>query len=440
MATETQAPFADVRTRYTERTPSSRALHEQATHDLPGGETRTSTFFQPHPLFMARGEGPWLFDHDGHRYLDFLGNYTSLIHGHAHPAIIEATRAQMTLGSAHGACTEAQNRLAALIKARVPSIERIRFTNSGTEAVMQAVRTARAWTGRPLLVKMEGGYHGSWDPVMIGAKGSGSVPKGITPGVAEETVLAPFNDPDEASRVIRRAGDRLAAVIVEPMLGSTGAIPAIPGFLAALREAADEVGALLIFDEIQTFRLAPGGAQETVGIRPDLTTFAKVIGGGLPIGAWGGRADAMDLYDPRVEGALSHPGTFNGNALAMVAGATALELLTPAEIERINGLGQDLREGIREAARAADIPVVATGMGSMAQIHFTAEPVLDFRSAVAADKARSGAMHLALINEGIFTSPTCRFAVSTAMDESHVGQALEGISRALAAVVAAAAD
>ena len=434
MASDRTSSFENVTRRYQARTPASRSLYEEATRDLPGGETRTSTFFLPHPLFMARGEGPHLFDHDGNRYVDFLGNYTSLIHGHAHPAITEAITAQLSLGSAHGACTEAQNRLAAQLKARMPSLERVRFTNSGTEAVMQAVRTARAWTGRPLLLKMEGGYHGSWDSVMVGVKGADTVMPGLSPAMTGETALTSFNDPAAATEAVRHHGDSLAAVIVEPMLGSTGAIPAAPEFLGALREATSEVGALLIFDEIQTFRLATGGAQQIYGIEPDLTTFAKVIGGGLPIGAWGGRADAMDQYDPRQPRAISHPGTFNGNALAMVAGAVALELLTGAEIERINALGERLRTGIGEAAGQIGEAVRVTGMGSMAQIHFTGGPVADYRSAAAADKQRASAMHLALINEGIFTSPTCRFAVSTPMDEEHVEQAVEAASRAFQAL------
>jgi len=426
--------FEHVRARYAERTPASRALYEGALRDLPGGETRTSTFFQPHPLFMARGEGAILFDEDGNRYLDFLGNYTSLIHGHAHPRITAAITRQLPLGSAHGACTEAQNRLASLIKSRVASVERIRFANSGTEAVMQAVRTARAWTKRHVIVKMEGGYHGSWDGVMIGVKGKDRIPPGVSRSIAEETLTIPFNDPAAARRLIEERGQEIAAVIVEPMLGSTGAIPADPEFLSTLRRGTAAAGALLIFDEIQTFRLDPGGAQAVYGVTPDLTTFAKVIGGGLPIGAWGGRADAMDLYDPRRTGFISHPGTFNGNALAMVAGAAALELLTPGEISRINALGDRLRAGLRQAATASETAVTVTGMGSMAQVHFAAGPVTDYASAAAADKQRAAALHLALINEGVFTSPTCRFAVSTPMTDDDVDQAVSGARAAFTAL------
>ena len=432
-----QAPhpmFEHVHQAYSSRTPGSRELYEHALRDLPGGETRTSTFFQPHPLFMARGEGALLFDKDGNRYLDFLGNYTSLIHGHAHPDITAAVTRQLGLGSAHGACTEAQNQLAALIKQRVPSVERIRFANSGTEAVMQAVRTARAWTGRPRIVKMVGGYHGSWDPVMVGVKGADHKTPGLSPALADETLLTPFNDPGAATRLMEDRGDEVAAVIVEPMLGSTGAIPADREFLTTLRTLADRTGALLIFDEIQTFRLNPGGAQAIYGVTPDLTTFAKVIGGGLPIGAWGGRADAMDQYDPRRPGFISHPGTFNGNALAMVAGTVALELLSESEIERINHLGDRLRSGIVEAGKETGEVITVTGLGSMAQVHFTPGPVTDFASASAADKMRAAALHLALINEGVFTSPTCRFAVSTPMSEKDVDEAVSGVRSAFRAL------
>lgn len=432
-----QAPLSasdDVQTTYSRRTPGSRSLYERALRDLPGGETRTSTFFQPHPLFMTRGEGALLFDQDGNRYLDFLGNYTSLVHGHAHPDITAAITRQLGLGSAHGACTEAQNRLAALIKSRVRSVERIRFANSGTEAVMQAVRTARAWTGRPRIVKMVGGYHGSWDPVMVGMKGPDHNTPGLSPVLADETLLTTFNDPEAAVRLVSEHEDEIAAIIVEPMLGSTGAIPADREFLLTLRNLADETGALLIFDEIQTFRLNPGGAQNVYGIAPDLTTFAKVIGGGLPIGAWGGRADAMDQYDPRRPGFISHPGTFNGNALAMVAGTVALELLSESEIDRINGLGDRLRTGLGEAAADAGDVVSVTGMGSMAQVHFTSGPVTDFASAASADKARAARLHLALINEGVFTSPTCRFAVSTPMSDGEIDEALTGARAAFQAL------
>jgi glutamate-1-semialdehyde 2,1-aminomutase len=382
MATELTGTTPDVDHEYRRRTPGSRVRHVAACRHLPGGDTRESTFHLPYPLYVERGEGYRLWDVDGNEYLDTHGNHTSLVHGHAHPVVVAALRQQLERGSVHGAPTPAIVALADHLTGRVPSLEMLRFTSSGTEAVMHAIRAARAFTGRTKILKMEGAYHGSYDAteVSVGTIGDASFPsgslesEGLPHGVRIETLVAPFNDVDRGRDLVRRYGHELAAVIVEPMMGR-GAIPADIAFLTMLREETNACGALLVFDEIQTFRLAYGGAQEHAGVIPDLTTLGKVIGGGFPIGAFGGRSDVLQRYAPDRPGHLSHSGTFNGNTMAMVAGLAALELLTKDEIARINALGDRLRVALQAALETAGVEGTVTGAGSYAWVHFAAAPM-----------------------------------------------------------------
>jgi glutamate-1-semialdehyde 2,1-aminomutase len=431
--------------RYVERTPRSAALHARAGRSMPGGDTRTIVFFTPHPLYIEGAAGAVMTDVDGNDYLDLLGNYTSLVHGHAHPAIVEVISRQAARGTAHAAGNEAAVELAETIVARVASVDSVRFANSGTEAVIHAVRAARAFTGRSMVVKFEGGYHGSADvaeisvdPDLAHAGPAGApvaVPEGpgIPPGVVADVVVAPYNDLPATEALLGRLAGRVAAVIVEPMLGSAGAIPAEAGFLRGLRELCDRHGALLVFDEVITFRLATGGLQSVYGVRPDLTTFGKVIGGGLPVGAFGGRADVMDLFAPPGN-TLVQSGTFNANAITMAAGRTAMELLTSPEIDRINRLGDRLAAGLAAALDDAGIPARVTGNGSIRSIHFTRDPVTDYRSKAVGRPHLARLLHLALLAEGVFTAPRGMFVTSTAMSEATVDACLERFARALTAV------
>lgn len=408
---------------------------------MPGGDTRTNTFFLPYPLFVEHGEGCRVVDADGNTYLDLLSNYTSLIHGHAQPKIVGHVMKQLSRGTAFASPIESQVQLATTICSRIPSIERVRFCNSGTEATMNAIRAAKAFTGRNKIIKMEGGYHGSHDAALVSvaplleragpSSSPHSVPDldGVFRGVLEDILVVPFNDVATASNIIERNSNELAAVIVEPVLGSGGGIPANPDFLKFLREATQSTGALLIFDEIITFRLSFGGAQEIYGVTPDLTTLGKIIGGGFPIGAFGGKAEIMALFDPSRR-KLFQGGTFNGNAISMVAGLVTLELLTGTEIVRINTLGEQLRQGLSRAFDDSTVSGQVVGIGSLLQVHFATQPVIDYRSA-AGSKDLVTLLHLALLNHGIFTSTRASLCISTPMTDAEVNQTIDAFKHAL---------
>jgi glutamate-1-semialdehyde 2,1-aminomutase len=409
---------------------------------MPGGSTRTSTWFAPYPVWIREGRGARLTDVDGNDYLDVLNNYTSLIHGHAHPAIVRAIRRQAGRGTAFGAPDRTQVELARLLVERFGA-DQVRFTNSGTEAVMQAVRVARAFTGRRVVAKVEGAYHGSWDGIAAStspdlrragpADRPVAVPDGpdIDASRLRDLVILPFNRLDDARRILEGVGEHLAAVIVEPVNARGGMIPADAAFLEGLRAVTRALGAVLILDEVITARLAPGGAQSGYGVRPDLTVLGKIVGGGLPIGAVMGRADMLALVDPRRSGHLEMSGTFNGNPLTMVAGRVAMELMTPGEYERINGLGSRLRAGIEAAGRRAGVPVVATGAGSLLNVHLSSVAVHDYRDMVTLDAARRRRLHLALLEEGIFAASRGLMCISTPMDEGDVDAISAGVGRAL---------
>lgn len=429
--------------RYVARTPASAALHARARRSLPGGDTRTVISFPPYPLYVAEAQGCWLTDVDGNRYVDLLGNYTSMIHGHAHPAIVEAVTSQVRKGTGHAGGTEHAVELAEILVSRVPGVDAVRFCNSGTEATLNAIRAARAFTGRSPILKFEGGYHGSHDSVEISvappvaAAGDPEAPlavpeePGIPGAVIADVAVAPFNDLGATRDIARRV--RPAAIIVEPMLGASGTIPPVAGFLPGLRELADELGSVLVFDEVITFRLALGGAEEWSGVRPDVATFGKIIGGGLPVGAFGGRAEIMDMYAPP-DPTLVQSGTFNANPLTMAAGVAGMRLLDREAIDRLASLGRLFAEGLEKVVADVGVEATVTGMGSLWTTHFTRGPVTDYRSKAIADVELQRRFHLALLCEGIFSAPRGMFALSTVMTDSTVEEALAGISRALVAL------
>jgi len=442
---------ARIEAEYRRRTPTSAALHAAAREVLPGGDTRTVTYFAPYPVYMERGEGCRLTDVDGNVYIDFLNNYTSLIHGHAHPRITEAVFRQIAKGTVYATPVESQTQLARVICERVPSVERVRFCNSGTEATMSAIRAAKAFTGRDKVLKMEGGYHGTHDAAEVSvappldlagpAQAPYPVPAsgGLFRGVVDDVVVAPFNDVEATAQIVERHRDDLAAVIVEPVMGAAGAIPAQPEYLHFLREATQSCDALLIFDEVISFRVGYGGAQGTYGVRPDLTAFGKIIGGGFPVGAFGGRADVMALFDPQRR-KLSQSGTFNGNPVTMVAGLAAMELLTREEMARINDLGQRLRQGFRNALSAVGIKGQVTGMGSIVGVHFTDAPVNDYRSAARSARWLNPLVHLSLLSRGIFAAPRGLLCISTPMREEEVKEAVRAFREVLTELRACIAE
>jgi glutamate-1-semialdehyde 2,1-aminomutase len=439
---------AEVIADYRASSPRSAALHEAARRVMPGGDTRTVAFHAPYPLVITEGRGCRIQDADGRTYIDLLNNYTSLIHGHAHPAVVAAVSERLPFGTAFPAPNEAQTQLAEMIVDRVASVDMIRFCNSGSEAVMNALRAARAFTGRDLIVKMEGGYHGTYDDVEVSvrpdprdpASGSDHAPVGVlgTRGVPANTtdnvLVTPLNDIEAVERLMRERGQDVAAVIVEPVMGSSGMLPADQAFLEALRVLTLEHDALLIFDEVMSFRLESGGVQQHYRVRPDLTTFAKIIGGGFPVGGFGGRAGVMEQFDPLRPVPLWQSGTFNGNLITMVAGVAALEAYPPAEVGRINALGERLRDGLRAALRDAGVPAAVTGYGSFAGVHLGATAVRTYRDVALVDKGLARLLHLALLLEGIYVAPRLTMCTSTAMDDATIDEVLAGFRRVIRAV------
>ncbi len=439
---------ADILADFRAASPRSAALHAQARKVMPGGDTRTVAFHAPYPLAVEHGQGCRIQDADGRGYIDLLNNYTSLIHGHGHPAVAAAVAARLATGTAFPAPNEAQTRLAEMLTERVASVDMVRFCNSGSEGVMNALRAARAFTGRDLIIKMEGGYHGTYDDVEVSVHpdprdpetGPADAPVGVlgTRGVPRNTtdnvLVTPLNDIAAAERLLAARGREVAAVIIEPVMGSAGMLPADRAFLEALRRLTEDHGALLIFDEVMSFRLEPGGVQEHYGVRPDLTTFAKIIGGGFPVGGFGGRASVMEQFVPARPAPLWQSGTFNGNLITMVAGVAAMEAYGPDEVARINALGERLRQGLRDALAAAEIPGTVTGYGSFAGIHLATDQVRNYRDAAMADKSLARLLHLALLLEGIYVAPRLMLCTSTAMDDAVIDEVLAGFGRALAGI------
>jgi len=411
-------------TAYRARTPRSSQLFEAAKTVLPGGDTRSVLCFPPYPTFVKCGSGCRVWDVDSNQYTDFLNNYTSLIHGHAHPVIAEAVCNQVRRGTAFASPTESQIQLAKMLQSRMRSLERVRFCNSGSEATLMAIRAAKAFTGRNKVLKLEGGYHGHHDAAVVSAvqtskETSPGEQPGVFRGIADDVVSIPANDLESATKAFERYQDDLAAVIVEPVMGAAGMIPLEPAFLKYAAEASRSTRSVLIFDEVITMRLAYGGAQQIYGLRPDLTTMGKLIGGGLPVGAFGGRAEIMSLFNPAVA-KLHHSGTFNGNPATIAAGIAALDLLTESAIARTNQLGECLGSRLRAAIETAGIDVQLTGMGSLIGIHFTRSPIKDHSDVLRASRDTLSVLHLLLLNRGIMTAPRGMFCTSTVMSEQEI--------------------
>jgi glutamate-1-semialdehyde 2,1-aminomutase len=421
-------------------------LFEAARRAFPGGDTRASAHFAPHPLFVERAAGARLYDADGHEYVDFMNNFTSLIHGHGHPAVVAAVSEQLARGTAYAAPTRSQVALAEELRARVPSLELLRFASSGSEATLMCLRAARAATGRQKIMKMEGGYHGSYEqaevslvplPDRAGPRErprSLPVDASIPDAALRDTIACPYNEPELASRLVAEHARELACVIVEPVLASMGMVPATVEFLRALRDATARHGVILVFDEVVTFRVAAGGAQEVFGVTPDLTAMGKIIGGGLPIGAFGGRRDLLALFDPARRGPVFHASTFSGNPLSMAAGLAAMRHYRAGDAERLNRLGDRLRAGLDAAFRRAGVAGCAAGAGSLAQVHFAGRPPRDGREALAA-MAGAGRiarfLHLALLRRGVFAASRLVLCCSTPMTEADVDRAAGACEDAL---------
>jgi glutamate-1-semialdehyde 2,1-aminomutase len=421
----------------------SESLFSRAQRVIPGGVNSPVRAFRAvggNPIFIERGEGPRVWDVDGRSYIDYVGSWGPLIDGHR-PASVSVALAHVatTRGTSFGAPTRGEVELAELIVQMVPSVEKVRLVNSGTEATMSAIRLARGFTGRDRIAKCEGCYHGHADSLLVKA-GSGVATLGLpdSPGVpaalAELTTLIPFNDADAMRDVFEAAGSEIAAVILEPVAGNMGCVPPSEGYLERVRELTAKAGALLIFDEVMTgFRVAPGGAQQLYGITPDLTTLGKVIGGGLPVGAYGGREEIMDQVAPA--GPVYQAGTLSGNPLAVTAGLETLRGLADGDAyRRLEHAGARLAEGIRERARLAKVPVQINRVGSMLTVFFTREGVVDFASASRADGARFGRFFRGLLEAGIYWPPSPFEAafVSTSHTDADIDQTIDEVGTVLA--------
>jgi glutamate-1-semialdehyde 2,1-aminomutase len=433
---------------YEARTPRSKELAEHARTVMPGGETRTITFHPPYPLTGDHGSGCQFTDVDGNTYYDLINNYTSLLHGHANPVINEAVRKQLEKGTTFATALDAQTELGQILVERVASVDMVRYTNSGTEATMNAVRAARAHTGRELIIKMEGGYHGSYDDFEISVHpdltlaGPIDEPtpvidtRGVVRSTLREVLVSPLNNVDALTRLMTQYGKDVAAIIMEPVMGAAGCIPADREFLHAAQNLARKHGALFIADEVMTFRLGYGGAQEYYGITPDLTTFAKIIGGGFPVGAFGGSAEVMSIFDARNPNAVYQSGTFNGNAITTVAGIAAMNLFPRKEVDRLNALGDQLRHGLAQELARHGLPGVTTGYGSMIGLHLVDGQVRNYRDGAGAHATFKRALHLALLLEGVFAAPRLMFCMSTPMTIETVDDVTARFGRALDRVMA----
>ena len=424
---------------YIGRTPGSSSLFARGRRYLPGGDTRFSLTHRPHPMYLARGEGPYVWDVDGNQLLDLNNNSTSLIHGHAHPAVVAAIRAQAGKGTAWGAHNETQVEWAKLLCERIPSVERVRFSNSGTEANMHMVKVARAATGKSLILKLQGAYHGTFDGFELErpTQTSAAAPSmgGVPDNLSDNVILGEWGDTGGIAGLIGDNAERLAAVILTPFRSAGGFAPPPPGFLEGLRAETSKHGVLLLFDEVISLRLGLGGAQERYGVVPDMTAMGKLVGGGLAVGAFGGREDIMSLTDPLGDMKVALAGTFNGNPLTGAAGIAALELLEPGSFEHLDRLGSRFRSGLTSVIRDLELPLRVEGDASLTTVVFDSDTGGSEWSHVV-DLTMAG-LSLELANNGLWGFPY--FALSTVMDESHIAQALDAATTAFRGLATAMA-
>jgi glutamate-1-semialdehyde 2,1-aminomutase len=420
----------------------SKVLFEKAQQFIPGGVNSPVRAFRAvggNPLFIREARGPFLYDEDGNEYVELINSWGPMILGHAHPGVEEAVREALSRSPSFGAPTAHEVEMAELICSMIPSVEKVRMVNSGTEATMSAIRVARGFTGRDKIIKMEGCYHGHGDSFLISA-GSGVMTfgtpdsPGVTRGTAQDTLTAPFNDLEAVDVLITNNPGKIAALILEPVAGNMGCVAPEPGYLQGLRDLCTKHGILLIFDEVMTgFRLAPGGAQELYGVRPDMTTLGKIIGGGLPVGAYGGRRDVMDAVSPA--GPIYQAGTLSGNPMAMAAGLTILKELknNPSIYQQLDRITTFIVEGIKTQLEKRNLPHTINQVGSMFTLFFTNRKVTDYNTAKTADAALFGKYFNAMLQRGVYLAPSQFEAlfVSYSINEKIARRILDASGEAL---------
>ncbi|HZZ74418.1 MAG TPA: glutamate-1-semialdehyde 2,1-aminomutase [Puia sp.] len=416
-------------------------LFKRAQKSIPGGVNSPVRAFRSVggvPLFMSKAKGCYLYDADGNKYIDYIASWGPMILGHAHEKVVKAIQERASLSTSYGAPTDLEIEMAELIISMVPNVDLIRMVNSGTEACMSAIRLARGFTGRNKIIKFEGHYHGHADAFLVKA-GSGlatlqiqNVP-GITPGVAQDTLTAPFNDLPAVEELVEKHKGEIAAIILEPVAGNMGCVLPEKGFLESIRAICDKENIVLIFDEVMTgFRLAPGGAQEKLGIRADLVTYGKVIGGGMPVGAFGGRREIMEHIAPL--GKVYQAGTLSGNPLAMIAGITTLKILkeNPSIYSELEEKTEYLHTGVDKALKEKNVPFIINRFGSMISVHFSDHPVKDFQSSSNSDIERFNKFFHAMLEQGIYLPPSAfeSWFLNNALTKRDLDETIEAASQA----------
>lgn len=427
---------------YRESTRKSYGQWMKSSRFLPGGNTRTSVYFKPYPVYLKEGDGCRVRDLDDNEYVDYLNNYTSLILGHRHPRILRAIERAASMGTAFSAPTELEYEHSEILSSRVPSVEKVRYANSGSEAVMFALRGARAFTGRNKVAKFEGAYHGSYDSaeVSVAPDGAASGPpdhpfavaesEGIPPSVKDDVVVLPYNDPGASEEIIRSHKGDLAAVIMEPITGRM-MVPAEKDFARAVREVTASNGILLIYDEVIAFRVDRGGGQRLLGVKPDMTVFGKIIGGGFPVGAFGGREDIMELFDPAGSARIEHAGTFNANVFTLSAGIETLKALTPSLIGRLNTNGAAVRKQLGRLFSDNSAAASVTGLGSLFQVHTCPEPPRNYRDTLASDRGLRRRLFFSLLLSGDFFASRLTGCISEPMAQRELRKLVDDMGDAL---------
>lgn len=422
---------------------TSEEIYRQACNVIPGGVSRNTVYHKPHPFYAAHASGCYVTDIDGVQRIDFANNMASLIHGHAHPPIVEAVIEQLHKGTAYTMATEAEVAFAELLCNRIGGFEKVRFVNSGTEAVMSAIKASRAYTGRPKIAKAEGAYHGTYDFAEVSQTSNpsnwGDITKpnsialahGTPTGVLDDVIVFPFNDIEKTIAILDKHAEKIACIIIDPVPHRVGLVQGTPEFIEALYKWTRKNGALLVFDEVVTFRVNYGGAQEKYSVRPDLTALGKIIGGGFPVGAFGGRTDVMKVLDPRESKVLfPHSGTFSANPITTTAGRVAMELFDKEAVLKLNSMTNIAIRQIEDAVKIAGVPVSLTGAGSMFRFHFTAAPPKTYREAYQSKELVSlidELLDFIYFSEKIMLINTCACMFSTAITQKEVDRLSEAM-------------